>query len=141
MLSLGAVLALGVLLGPVHAAQGAAVQAVLAMMCTPHREGGGCQVRFPAGEQPGWPQLCAGDTSTPTLQCWSLIFDNTSPHLKQEISCALERTQADSAVDRPAPDARKGQSHTVTAAWCCAAGLAMVRCCLSICLPLRKSID
>lgn len=71
-------------------------------------------------------QLCAGDTPTPTLQCRSLIFDNISPHLKQEISCALKRTQADSAVDRPAPDARKGQSHTVTAAWCCAAGLAMV---------------
>lgn len=34
---------------------------------------------------------------------------NTAPHLKQEISCALEKTQADSAVDRPALDARKGR--------------------------------
>lgn len=71
-------------------------------------------MRLPAGDQPGWPQQAApscGQGTPQHLHCdVSLTYlTNTAPHLKQEISCALEKTQADSAVDRPALDARKGR--------------------------------
>lgn len=118
--------------GPVHAVRGAAVQNVQGTRCRPSREGSGCQLRFPAGEQPGWPSWGQGTPQHLHSDVSLTHLINTSPHWKQELTCALEETQADSAVARPASDAERAESHCH--------GLAGVWCCIPFCVPLRKSI-
>lgn len=86
--------------GLVCAAQGAAVQAVLGMRCRPCREGSDSRRGFLLENSQAGPS-CGQGTPQHLHSIVSLTYlINTSPHMKQEISCALEKTRLDLMQER-----------------------------------------